>query len=158
METAHGQRLDRRIALTTLAVVLVTLLPLARLLLTPIIHAQEKPMKHYVMFFRGTRSLTPAEQQQRAQEIRHWVARVMAMGIHLDPRNLADTVANLSQADGAIVDHDAPTDRALATMVFFDSPDKAEALQVARMHPSLHYGAMLELREWAAPLPPADKQ
>jgi len=52
-------------------------------------------MHHYVMLFRGTRALTPEELQTRAKELQEWIQKVAAMGIHLDPRPLGDTIANL---------------------------------------------------------------
>jgi hypothetical protein len=115
--------------------------------------SQEKPMHHYVMIFRTTRPFTAEEQQIRGRDIQHWVAQVTAMGIQLDPRNLGDTVANLSQVDGETVNHTDPTDHSLVTLVYFDAPDNAKALEVARSHPGPHYGVTLELREWSTPAP-----
>lgn len=110
-------------------------------------------MHHYVMLFRGTRTLTPEELQTRAKEIRDWVQQVTAMGIHLDPRPLGDTVANLSSQGDTTISHNDPTDRSLLTMVYFDAADNAKALEVARIHPGLHYGVTVELRQWAPPPP-----
>jgi hypothetical protein len=112
-------------------------------------------MCHYVMIFRTTRPFTAEEQQTRTRDIQHWVAQVTSMSIQLDPRNLGDTVANLPQAGGAIVSQTDPTDRSLATLVYFDARDNAEALEVARTHPGPRYGVTLELREWSAPVPTA---
>jgi hypothetical protein len=111
-------------------------------------------MHHYVMIFRTTRPFTAEEQQTRARDIQQWVAQITTMGIHLDPRNLGDTIANLSQADGSAISHNDPTDRGLVTLVYFDAPDEAKALAVARIHPGLRYGVTLELREWSTPAPP----
>jgi hypothetical protein len=116
--------------------------------------SQEKPMHHYVMIFRTTRPPTAEEQQARIPAIQHWVAEVTSMGIQLDPRNLGGTIANLSQVDGSIISHTDPTDRSLATLVYFDAPDNAKALEVARIHPGPRWGATLELREWSAPALP----
>jgi hypothetical protein len=110
-------------------------------------------MHHYVMIFRTTRPFTAEEQQIRGRDIQHWVAQVTSMGIQLDPRNLGETVANLSQVDGETVSHTDPTDRSLVTLVYFDAPDNATALEVARSHPGPHYGVTLELREWSTPAP-----
>jgi hypothetical protein len=115
--------------------------------------SQEKPMHHYVMIFRTTRPFTAEEQQTRGRDIQHWVAQVTSVGIQLDPRNLGETVANLSQVDGEAVSHTDPTDRSLVTLVYFDAPDNAKALEVARSHPGPHYGVTLELREWSTPAP-----
>jgi len=113
--------------------------------------SQEKPMHRYVMIFRNTRPFTAEEQQARAREIQQWIAQVTSMGIQLDPRNLGDTVANLAQVNGATGSHTDPTDRSLITLVYFDAPDNAKALEVARIHPGPRYGVALELREWIAP-------
>lgn len=112
-------------------------------------------MHHYVMIFRATRPFTTEEQQTRPRDIQKWVAEVTSMGIQLDPRNLGDTVANLSQVDGSIVSRKDPTDRTLVTLVFFDAPDNTKALEIAHMHPGPRYGVTLELREWSAPIPQA---
>jgi hypothetical protein len=118
-------------------------------------------MRHYVMIFRTTRPFTAEEQQTRTRDIQRWVAQVTSMSIPLDPRNLGDTVANLPQAGDASVsqtnptDQTGPTDRGLATLVYFDARDNAEALEVARTHPGPRYGVALELREWSAPAPAA---
>lgn len=110
-------------------------------------------MHHYVMIFRTTRPFTAEEQQTRPREIQKWVAEVTSMGIQLDPRNLGDTVANLSQLDGSITSRNVPTDQSLVTLVYFDAPDNAKALEIARIHPGRRYGVTLELREWSAPAP-----
>ena len=110
-------------------------------------------MHHYVMLFRGTRTLTPDELQTRAKELQEWIQKVAAMGIHLDPRPLGDTIANLSSQGGTTISHIDPTDRSLLTMVYFDAADNTKALEVARIHPGLHYGVTVELRQWAPPPP-----
>jgi len=71
------------------------LLTPALFLFHPQLQAQENSMHHYVMLFRGTRALTPEELQTRAKELQEWIQKVAAMGIHLDPRPLGDTIANL---------------------------------------------------------------
>ena len=47
---------------------------------------------------------------------------------------------------------------ALANIVFFDAPSKEEALEIARIHPGLHYGVTVEVREWDRPRPPVATQ
>jgi len=110
-------------------------------------------MHHYVILFRATRPLTAEEQQSRLKEIQQWVAKVTALGIQLEPRNLGDTAANLSSVGGETKNHSTPTDPALVTMVFFDCADKQQAVEIARIHPGLHYGVTVELREWTSPAP-----
>jgi len=126
---------------------------MALLILHPSLQAQENSMHHYVMLFRSPHTPTPEEQKARAKEIYEWVQKVTAMGIHLDPRPLGDTIANLSNQGGTTITHTDPTDRTLSILVYFDAPDNTKALEVARIHPGLHYGVTVELREWAPPPP-----
>jgi hypothetical protein len=39
----------------------------------------------------------------------------------------------------------------LATIVFFDTGDRDQAVNIARIHPGLHYGVTVEVREWISP-------
>lgn len=110
-------------------------------------------MKHYVMIFRATRPLTPEEQKQRGVEIGIWVKQVTGMGITLDPRNLGEVVANLSTQGNEVVSRSESNDPAFVTMVFFDAADQEQAVKIARIHPGLHYGVTVELREWSTPAP-----
>ena len=60
-------------------------------------------------------------------------------------------VAAFSTEAGEVVSRGESADPALATIVFFDSPNKEQAVNIARIHPGLHYGASVELREWTSP-------
>ena len=111
-------------------------------------------MKHYVMLFRASRALTPEELKQRADEIRHWIVQVNALGIKLDPRNLGETAIQYTLKDGNVVLHEGAVDKSLIAMVFFDAPDNEKAMEVARLHPAPHYGTALELRDWDHPQVP----
>src|SRR3981189_2404964 len=82
--------------------------------------SQERPMKHYGLFFRTGRTLTPEEVKQRAVDIQLWVKRVTEMGVTLDPRTLGETT-RFSTEGGAVISHEGPIDPALTTVVFFDS-------------------------------------
>ena len=160
MTSLHNGRYTSHLR-TSACSVLALLLALFALVFVPLsfAHAKslEKPMHHYVMIFRTTRAFTAEEQQTRARDIQQWVAQVTSMGIQLDPRNLGDTIANLSQGDGESVSHPEPTDPSLVTLVYFDAPDNAKALEVAHIHPGPRYGVTLELREWSVPAAPTTR-
>jgi hypothetical protein len=107
-------------------------------------------MKHYALLFYPTRELTPEEQDRRRVEIANWVKQVQEMGLTLDPRVLGESSAVLPEAtsrNGA-----GPR---LTNIVFFDAPSQDEAVNVARIHPGLHYGVIVDVREWSVPQPAA---
>jgi hypothetical protein len=110
-------------------------------------------MKHYALLFHTNtnRTLSPHEQQQRQAEIAAWAKQVTAMGIILDPRALGETAANLSLQGDKIVSSDESTDPTFRNLVFFDSPSRDQAVNIARLHPGLHYGSTVEVREWTDP-------
>lgn len=114
-------------------------------------------MKHYALIFRATRTLTPEEVKQRASEIGSWAKEVTEMGIELDPRNFGAVVANLSAQGGEVVSSNDANDPSLGTIVFFDAQNSDKALQIARIHPGLHYGVTVEVREWTSPREAAAK-
>jgi hypothetical protein len=123
-----------------------------------IISPQEKPMKHYALIFHTTRTLTPDETEQRKLEIAAWVKRVTDVGITLDPRALGETAATFSAEGNEIVSHNGSSDSTLRNLVFFDSASRDQALDIARIHPGLHYGATVEVREWTSPRETTAKQ
>ena len=108
-------------------------------------------MKHYALIFHATRTFTPEEQKQRPIDIAGWVKKVTDMGITLDPRNFGDTLASLALEDSQVVSRNGSSGPKPATIVFFDSPSSDQAVEIARIHPGLHYGATVEVREWTSP-------
>jgi hypothetical protein len=118
---------------------------------------QEKPMKHYALLFHTSRTVTPEEQRQRAVEIAAWVKQVTEMGITLDPRSLGETAANFAAKGTEIISSNGSMDPSLSNIVFFDSPSKDQAVDIARIHPGLHYGVTVEVREWTSPRQAAAK-
>jgi hypothetical protein len=120
---------------------------------------QEKPMKHYALIFHinATRTLTPKEHEQRQVEIAAWAKQVTDMGIKLDPRALGETAANFSLEGDKIVSHEGSGDPTFRNLVFFDSASRDQAVNIARIHPGLHYGSTVEVREWADPRQAAAK-
>jgi hypothetical protein len=134
------------------------------LLITQPVHSQsnpppEKTMHHYVLIFRPTHPLTADERKQRTVEISAWVKRVGEMGIPIDPKALAPSAMRLSQQNGSIVTEEGSADPTLTNLVFFDAGSQEQALEIARIHPSLHYGVNVEVREWTSPAsnPPTQK-
>jgi hypothetical protein len=111
-------------------------------------------MKHYALLFRASRTLTPEELKQRTIDIQLWVKRVTEMGITLDPRSLGEGATRFSTEGGTVVvSHAGPIDPALTNIVFFDSASSDQAMEIARIHPGLHYGVSVELRDWSSPRP-----
>jgi hypothetical protein len=110
-------------------------------------------MKHYALIFHtnSNRTLTPEEHQQRQVEIAAWAKQVTDMGVALDPRALGDTAANFSLEGDKIVDHQGSSDPTFRNLVFFDSATRDQAVNIARLHPGLHYGSTVEVREWTDP-------
>jgi hypothetical protein len=119
---------------------------------------QEKTMKHYALLFHTSRTLTPEEQKQRGVEIAAWVKQVTDMGITLDPHSLGETAATFSADGSKIVSRNGSIDPSLSNIVFFDSSSKDQAVDIARMHPGLHYGVTVEVREWTSPRQTAASQ
>lgn len=117
-------------------------------------------MHHYVLIFRPTRALTADELKQRAVEIPAWVKRVGNMGIILDPRALSPSAVRLSQQNESVVTEEGSADPTLTNFVFFDAANREQAVEVARVHPGLHYGVNVEIREWTSPAanPPATQK
>lgn len=115
-------------------------------------------MKHYALLFHSTRTLAPEELKQRGVEIAAWAKQVKDMGITLDPRSLGETAAIFSAEGSEVVSRNGASDTTLRNLVFFDSPSKDQAVNIARIHPGLHYGATVEVREWTSPLATAAKR
>lgn len=108
-------------------------------------------MKHYALVFYSTRTLTPEEQKQRPVDIASWVRQVTGMGITLDPRVLGETEAAFSALGSEVASSAESRAPQLINIVFFDSADRDQAVNIARTHPGPHYGVTVELREWTSP-------
>ena len=108
-------------------------------------------MKRDALIFHATRTFTPEEQKQRPLDIAGWVKKVTELGITLDPRNFGDTLAAFTLEDSQVVSRNGSSDPKPATIVFFDSPSSKQAVDIARIHPGLHYGVSVEVREWTSP-------
>lgn len=117
-----------------------------------------QPMKQFVIIFRqGPGQLTEADLKQRAEETRAWAQRQNAAGHKLDPHILAPESHWLGP-NGA--SGPAPVTGAgpITALLFLEARDLAQAVDVARAHPALRYGATTEIRPWAAPPAPSAAQ
>ena len=72
-------------------------------------------------------------------------------GNDLDPRNFGDTLATFALEDRKVVSRNGSIGPKPATIVFFDAPSSEQAVDIARIHPGLHYGVTVEVREWTSP-------
>lgn len=115
-------------------------------------------MHPFVIIFRqGPRTLTDAEKRERSAETTIWARRQNDAGHKLEPRVLAPerALAGASSAAGA-ADTQAAADASLVTaLLFLEARDLREAAQVAESHPARRYGAAIEVRPWASPIPPS---
>ncbi|HET8948825.1 MAG TPA: hypothetical protein VFQ07_17735 [Candidatus Polarisedimenticolia bacterium] len=118
-------------------------------------------MKHFVLLFRqGPVPLPEAEQKVRADAIVAWDERQDDSGHQVEDRTLRDVRAwigsDLAPASGSAGSGLAPAsgpadDGALSSILFFEARDMAEAVEIARSHPALRYGATVEVRAWSPP-------
>jgi hypothetical protein len=114
--------------------------------------ASSAPMKQFVIIFRqGPRQLTEADLKTRAEQTRAWAQTQNAAGHKLDPHILTPE----GQWSGPDGDGPTPTNSAgpITALAFLDAPDLADAVDVAKAHPALRYGANVEVRPWAPPAP-----
>jgi hypothetical protein len=110
-------------------------------------------MKTFVIIFRqGPRQLTDTDKQRRAEETAEWARRQNGAGHKLDPRILAPESAHPGSESSAATPADA---RPITALLFLEAHDLSEAAQVAESHPALRYGASVEVRPWAPPIPAA---
>jgi hypothetical protein len=110
-------------------------------------------MKTFVIIFRqGSQPLTDADKQRRAKETVAWARRQNVAGHKLDPRILAPESAHHGSDNSAGTSADAGL---ITALLFLEARDLSEAAQVAESHPALRYGANVEIRPWAAPVPVA---
>jgi len=113
------------------------------------------PMKQFVIIFRqGPKQLTEAELKSRTEETRVWAQQQNAAGHKLDPHILAPEGVWI-EPDGASGPVHAASAGAITALLFLEARDLVQALEVARAHPGLRYGASVEVRPWTPPPPPS---
>jgi hypothetical protein len=107
-------------------------------------------MKTFVIIFRqGPRQLTDNEKQHRDEETKAWARQQNASGHKLDPHILAPEGERRGPENSAANPAGAWT---VTALLFLEAHDLNEATQVAEAHPTLHYGANVEIRPWAPPV------
>lgn len=105
-------------------------------------------MKQFAFFFRQSRELSTAEQQQRTAEVVAWVKQQIADGRKLEPRVLDPECERVVLEGGASPGNGGT----FVAINFLEAQDFAEAVRIARTHPGLRYGVSIEVRPWANPL------
>jgi hypothetical protein len=109
-------------------------------------------MKTFVIIFRqGPRKLSTADLERRGEETTAWARRQNDAGHKLDPRILAPESEHRRPDSAAAPDDAAP----ITALLFLEARDLREAAQIAEAHPALRYGAHVEVRPWAPPVPVA---
>jgi hypothetical protein len=138
--------------------VLTALLPEIGLLAEPAANlpsATPSPatMKAFVIIFRqGPRLLTDTEKQRRAEETSVWARNQNDAGHKLDPHILAPESACRGAEKSVATASDVWP---ITALLFLEAHDLSEAARVAESHPALRYGANVEVRPWAPPVPNA---
>jgi hypothetical protein len=108
-------------------------------------------MKTFVIIFRqGPQPLTDAEKLRRAEETVGWARQQNAAGHKLDPHILAPESVRRGPGNFSGNSADAWP---ITALLFLEARDLNEAGQVAESHPALDYGANVEVRPWAPPVP-----
>lgn len=108
-------------------------------------------MKTFVLIARATtRVLTPEENQRRAEDIRAWAQKQAVDGRKLDPRLLVDE-GQLVGVEVKPLPAPVASEGRIATLLFLEAVDLADAVKVAQTHPGTRYGATFEVRPWNAP-------
>ena len=115
-------------------------------------------MHPFVIIFRqGPRTLTDTEKRARSAETTIWARRQNDAGHALEPRILApERVLGGTSCQAGAAGTQPDADASLVTaLLFLEARDLREAAQVAESHPALRYGAAIEVRPWASPIPSA---
>jgi hypothetical protein len=111
-------------------------------------------MKQFVIILRqGPKQLTKAELKNRTEETRAWAQHQNAAGHKLDPHILAPEGLWIGP-DGDSGPVPSTSAGAITALLFLDARDLTQAVDVARAHPGLRYGASVEVRPWAPPPAP----
>jgi hypothetical protein len=111
------------------------------------------PMQTFVLIFRQTpRQFSEADLKGRAHQVRSWVGRQVEQNHKLDPRILAPESAFIG-VDGKRRAESLSTDPPVTALLFVEAKDLADAVTIAETHPAVKYGASVEVRPWAPPVP-----
>ena len=107
---------------------------------------------YVIIFYQGAQPLTAADLKDRAAATRVWAATQNAAGHKLEPRILAPEGYGC-QPDGSVGALPPAEMGAVTALLFLQANDILQAVDVARAHPALRYGASVEVRPWAPPAP-----
>ena len=99
-----------------------------------------------LIFRRGEKPLSNAEQQARASEVRNWALSRLQEDPTFEPRVLGDDSYHLPNIGGTLDDN-----QSVIALNFLEATDLREAIAIARTHPGLNYGTMIEVRPWKDP-------
>jgi hypothetical protein len=111
------------------------------------------PMNTFVIIFRQEKPLSKSDLQERSEATRPWAKQLNDAGHNLSPRFLAPE-SHWSAADGR-TGTKAPGESApITALLFLAANDLAQAVEIAKSHPAVQYGASVEVRLWAATPPP----
>jgi hypothetical protein len=110
-------------------------------------------MQQFVLIFRkGSGGEVSAEESsRRTVAIKAWAKRWTDKGYVFDPRGMGPEIYRLG-SDG---DKDEAAENRILNLLFFNAKDFDDAVRVAKTHPGLEYGRLIEVRAWAAPSGPA---
>jgi hypothetical protein len=107
-------------------------------------------LNQFVFIFRqGRRLLSPAEQKQRADEVRAW-ALALKGELKLDPHLLGEEFHQITP-DGASVPPPPGGEGSIVAIVFLETADFSAAVKIAETHPGPRYGNSVEVRAWSLP-------
>ena len=134
---------------------LQTALLFCELMLNPprLFGGEKNTMNTFVLIFRQEAPLCPSQRQDRAQATRPWAERMNAAGHNLTPRFLAPESHRIA-ADGRSQTEAVAEAAPITALLFLEAENVAQAVEIARSHPAVCYGASIEVRAWAdAPFP-----
>lgn len=102
-------------------------------------------MKPFIFIFRQSkRPLTEEQQKQRADAVRAWAIRLRDEGHSLQPHLLGEEKFVATAEDGnTSKDNGDP----ITAILVVDFASFEEAKKAAEVHPGLHYGVSVEVRE-----------
>jgi hypothetical protein len=110
-------------------------------------------MNTFVIIFRqAPQPLVDADRRRLAEEMGPWARRQNDAGHKLDPRILAPESAHRRPESSAATLAEAWP---VTALLFLEAHDLSEAAQVAASHPGRRFGANIEVRPWAPPIPVA---
>jgi len=102
--------------------------------------------KFVFIFRQGSRKLSDDEQKRRTDEVRAWVLEQIKQGHNLEPCVLGVEAYRLGEDAGK-----QSNDGLVIALNFIEATDFAEAVNIAKTHPGLRYGVVIEVRPWRDP-------